>query len=612
MPLINASGRALWWRAFNPDDTVRLFGTPGFEGQLPPGGSAATAHPRGQFQLELRDRSAASVIPPSVVLVAAGAPHRIGRVFRASDVITISPALALEVQTQVTRVVPGFLPSTSGFKFANSFPPNSPHLSFTVLGATLGIGDAANGLCGGMVYAARDYFQAGMAPPANTVAPVNGVLFDHLVQRLWHSFSLPGGPLRYLELMRTSTTPAQLAHATLAQAWPQVQADIDAGRLSPLGLIMVRSDDATQMGLNHQVLAYGYSQNGHDVVLRLYDPNNPGIDDVSLSFSTFSPTSVNPRHSHRTDGAVVHAFFRHDYQFVQPPPPQNVPPSASFPTPVLVNAGTNAVIDGNGWLGLWSLTSVVNGQLAGTVYGNTFSGQWDASARTLRFTRNISPTYRQHYEGRLDAANGLVLGSFREENNGVMATPRYAFRLSARLLLEANGWPGEIRFTRFDPDGTVAGRIYNENFSGHWNRSTQQLTLERLIDANYRQRYVGRRTHGLDFEGSFREVVGGVERPTDYRWLARERKLQDSRLSVRNGTPQAISLRLFTPTDTLRAVALNATPIVVGAGQLLSFDIPFTPVLLRSAAVVCSTGAEAVLGLGDSAVLRPDNTLVME
>ena len=63
------------------------------------------------------------------------------------------------------------------------------------------IGDASNGLCGGMAFAARDYFEAGRIPPNGTTAPGEGRLFDFLCERLFDSFDLPMGPARYLELM---------------------------------------------------------------------------------------------------------------------------------------------------------------------------------------------------------------------------------------------------------------------------------------------------------------------------------------------------------------------------------------------------------------------------
>ena len=154
------------------------------------------------------------------------------------------------------------------------------------------IGDASNGLCGGMAFAARDYFEVGRTPPADTSAPGAGRLFDFLCERLFDSFDLPTGPARYLELMsplladgesfwsRAGLLPHGRAWRTIRDEWPKVRADIDAGHPSPLGLIKVKSSDPRQLKQDHQVLAYGYDLTGGILTLRLYDPNQPGRDDV--------------------------------------------------------------------------------------------------------------------------------------------------------------------------------------------------------------------------------------------------------------------------------------------------------------------------------------------
>src|SRR3954471_23035065 len=95
-----------------------------------------------------------------------------------------------------------FLPSRSGFHFPNAFrsqPTIEVHLPG---GRSLGLGNAANGLCGGMAFAARDSREAGLAPPTDVSPPdADSPLFDYLVGRLRASFDLPLGLLRYLELM---------------------------------------------------------------------------------------------------------------------------------------------------------------------------------------------------------------------------------------------------------------------------------------------------------------------------------------------------------------------------------------------------------------------------
>lgn len=227
------------------------------------------------------------------------------------------------------RVVAGFLPSTSGFRFANSFP----HVPVRRIGipgvVSLPIGDASNGLCGGMTFAARDYFESERPPPDDTEAPGEGPLFDYLVDRLFDSFGLPLGPARYLELMnpllsdgetlwsRMGVTPHGRTWRMVTQEWPKIRAEIDGGHPSPLGLVKVRSANPFDLKRNHQVLAYGYDLVGSSLTLRLYDPNQPGRDDVTMSLIVASSTL--PAVVTATLPGSVFAFFAVGYRASPPP-----------------------------------------------------------------------------------------------------------------------------------------------------------------------------------------------------------------------------------------------------------------------------------------------------
>ncbi len=181
-----------------------------------------------------------------------------------------------------------------------------------------------------MAFAARDYFEAERSPPDDTVAPGEGPLFDYLCDRLFDSFDLPSGPARYLELMspvlpdgesiwsRVGLLPHGRAWQTIRGEWPKVRADIDAGHPSPLGLIKVKSTDPRQLKQDHQVLAYGYDLDDGILRLRLYDPNRPGRDDVTLSLSLADPARPTAITSWPSSGPV-YAFFRVDYAPAGPP-----------------------------------------------------------------------------------------------------------------------------------------------------------------------------------------------------------------------------------------------------------------------------------------------------
>src|SRR2546423_15678588 len=101
--------------------------------------------------------------------------------------------------------VTGFLPSVTAFHFNNSGFAPVPVETFTIPfptgPITIPIGDASKGLCGGMAFAVRDFFEAGVLIPTMEKSPSQGMLFGYFVTRLIDSFNLPGGALRYLYLM---------------------------------------------------------------------------------------------------------------------------------------------------------------------------------------------------------------------------------------------------------------------------------------------------------------------------------------------------------------------------------------------------------------------------
>jgi hypothetical protein len=229
------------------------------------------------------------------------------------------------MEARMTSVrVPGFLPSTRGLHFPNRFP-HVPNLEIDLPGGrTLPIGDAANGLCGGMAYTVRDLLEAGVAPPALRSAPGEGPLFRYIADRLLDSFNLPFGPATYLRLMHPALPDGDLAviHGRawrmIRLEWPAIRSDLDRGALSPLGLVKAKSRDPRQLGRNHQVLAWGYDLDGSRLTLRLYDPNHPDDDQVTMSLDLAHPRR--PTKVTCSDGGTVWCFFRTAYRFKDPRP----------------------------------------------------------------------------------------------------------------------------------------------------------------------------------------------------------------------------------------------------------------------------------------------------
>ena len=75
----------------------------------------------------------------------------------------------------------------------------------------------------------------------------------------------------------------------------------------------------SDLGLNHQVLAYAYTETAGSVTVRVYDPNRGQNDDVTIRFDTGQPTGATT-FTHNLDiDHDVRGFFRSTYT-PQPPP----------------------------------------------------------------------------------------------------------------------------------------------------------------------------------------------------------------------------------------------------------------------------------------------------
>lgn len=228
----------------------------------------------------------------------------------------------------ITRSVPGFLPSSGGCHFNNSFHGPALVVEVPAFGK-VNLGNAANGVCGGMVFAARDYFEAHTPMAADTAAPASGTpLFKFVTGRLIDSFNVPSGILEYFSWMNTPDQDTKVwiadrrgvAWKTIVEQWPSVRSTIDAGHPCPLGLVTVHSHNPADLGANHVVCAYAYdlADNG-DLVIRVYDPNSPNKDDVHLSLNVGNPSQRTPIAHNINISHPVRGFFAVPYAAHVPP-----------------------------------------------------------------------------------------------------------------------------------------------------------------------------------------------------------------------------------------------------------------------------------------------------
>ena len=228
------------------------------------------------------------------------------------------------------HTVDGFVPSTHGFAFPNEFPDGESLKTIDVGPVKIPIGKASNGLCGGMAFGARDFFQAGVAVPTDTTPPSGNAFFEYLVQRLIDTFDLPHLPATLLAIMNPAYPDHDggvLGHVgadgrarLMARTeFAKIRATIDAGQPCPICVVKATSVNPAELGQNHQVLVYGYQVDGTQLTLWIYDPNNPGHDDAGYVLDIGHTDRAIEVGVSLADLAPVYCYVVTNYQPVAPP-----------------------------------------------------------------------------------------------------------------------------------------------------------------------------------------------------------------------------------------------------------------------------------------------------
>ena len=197
--------------------------------------------------------------------------------------------------------VPGFLPSSHGLHFANRFAA-APTVRLGPFDPRwIGIGDASAGLCGGMAWYVRERFEAGLPIPPDTEAPANGTaLFRALVRRQVQSLDWMRTPIRFWWM--GAKRPGDAARDSHEHEWPIIRTTIEGGHLAVVGLIRHRGLNPFRLTESHQVLAYAAETVTEDVTIRIYDPNWPDRDDVSIV--------ADPAGVRQSTGETLYGFLR--------------------------------------------------------------------------------------------------------------------------------------------------------------------------------------------------------------------------------------------------------------------------------------------------------------
>ncbi len=207
-----------------------------------------------------------------------------------------------------------------GFRFVNYFDFSenlelsiAPFLS--IFGVdNIDLGRIIYGLCGGMCFAALDYFYAPESIPNYTDRPSpnkHPQLYSYLVQRQNDSLSLNTISLNTIRklfrwLFRKN---AEIQKLTLENEFPKMRRLLRQNQ--PVVLVLMRGDDLTDATKNHQVVATSYTQNiiKKQATISLYDPNHPGKQPTI--FMEYGSGSV--QNLQQSTGEELYGFFVNDY-----------------------------------------------------------------------------------------------------------------------------------------------------------------------------------------------------------------------------------------------------------------------------------------------------------
>jgi hypothetical protein len=184
------------------------------------------------------------------------------------------------------------------------------------------------GLCGGMSFLTRDIFES-MTPQLRNTDPtkIPVALADLIANRLVQSFDGPATVGRWLTLTAlpdhdTDFWGSGVFHQTVDEC-AAIMGDIDNGVLSPIGLILTGpSWWPGDVFKNHVELVYGFDLADSQLTLHVYDCNNPGNDDITITLDISSTTPAKVIATNGTDDrdrpGQIRGFFRLPYTHADP------------------------------------------------------------------------------------------------------------------------------------------------------------------------------------------------------------------------------------------------------------------------------------------------------
>jgi hypothetical protein len=148
------------------------------------------------------------------------------------------------------------------------------------------------GRCGGMAYAALDYWFNGRLPiPAAQALPADGtIMADYVYRRLFDTYQVPSA-INFITWTLAGDGEnffhKGVTRWTKEGEFPKLRAMIDQGKPQVLGLVKVT--DLRQIGEDHQLVGYGYEDDGKGNLTAYVWDNRYPDEEARLTTTAKSP-----------------------------------------------------------------------------------------------------------------------------------------------------------------------------------------------------------------------------------------------------------------------------------------------------------------------------------
>jgi hypothetical protein len=216
-----------------------------------------------------------------------------------------------------------FTPLIHGFSFQNNFP-GIPFIIrkksiINELVHILFFRNNSYGLCGGMCFAALDYFYSEKEIPYIESTPEAGdFLHSYIFKRQNDTYGHFGKFISKF-ILWSLISDIKLQSNTYKE-FSDIQLFLDRKQPIVLGLVYVHLSKSIAIWSNHQVIAYKYEIDSEKNTVYLYDPNFPGREDIVIELvKTEKGLQCIQRDLQSNAGIAVRGFFKIPYSSNVPP-----------------------------------------------------------------------------------------------------------------------------------------------------------------------------------------------------------------------------------------------------------------------------------------------------